>query len=159
MSVSDLLRTIGAERVDAAISLVDSAFHVRIHGIELGLRDMADPDTSQPNPTEIRYTQEFEIVVHKTVGTKPKTQCTIPEGLWNVMVKFNVLKGPDNDLSKVLTDIKALDAGPGRVESAFFGSPGVCMFLQKKEIVQSKAAKDWYHSVELSLIESNPGTL
>ena len=157
MSVSDILRNLGSEKMAATISLVDSAFHVKIHGIELGVRDMNDPDISQPNPLEIRYSQEMEIVVHKTVGRRPKTQCTIPDGLWTVLVKFVTLKGTDGHLSKVLTDIKDLNAGPGRVETALFGSPGVCMYLQKKEIVQTKGAKDWYHSVELSLIEANSG--
>lgn len=117
---------------------------------------MDDPDTSQPNPLEIRYTQEFEVVVHKTVGQKPITQCTIPDGLWNIIVKFNALKGSDGGLSEALKDIKGLTAGPRKFYSALFDS-GLCTYILKKEIVQAKGAKDWYHTVELTLIESNGG--
>lgn len=159
MSVSDIFReavnsvSVGAM---ANVSLTDSAFHVKIHGIELGVRDMNDPDISQPNPLEIRYSQEFEIVVHKTVGFKPKTQCTIPEGLWSILVKFNTLKGTDGDLSESLEKIRDLPAGPKHFFSALFPG-GLCTYIQKKEIVQTKGAKDWYHSVELTLIENNSG--
>ena len=142
----------------ATISLVDSAFHVQIHGIELGVRDMNDPDISQPNPLEIRYSQEFEIVVHKTVGQKPLTQCTIPDGLWNILVKYNSLKGPDDDLSENLEKIRGLPAGPKKFYSALFPK-GLCTYIQKKEIVQTKGAKDWYHSCGIALIEANGGDI
>ena len=141
--------------------MADTAFHVEIHGIELGVRDLDDPDTSQPNPLEIRYTQEFEVVIHKTVGQKPITQCTIPDGLWNIMIKFNVLKGPDGGLSNVLTKIRDLPAGPKKFFSALFPgkgkSGGLCTYILKKEITQSKGAKDWYHTIELPLVEANGG--
>jgi len=142
----------------AAVSLADSAFHVKMHDIELGVRNIDDPDTSQPNPLEIRYFQEFEIVVHKTVGQKPLTHCVIPDGLWNIIVKFNVLKGTDGGLSEVLKSIRNLKAGPNKFYSALFDD-GLCTYIQRKEIVQTKGAKDWYHSVELTLIEANGGTL
>ena len=156
MSVSDILRNLGSEKMAATISLVDSAFHVKIHGIELGVRDMNDPDISQPNPLEIRYSQEFKIVIHETVGFKPKTQCTIPDGLWNIMVKYNSLRGTDGDISDNLKSIKRLLAGPKKFYSALFPE-GLCTYIQKKEIVQTKGAKDWYHTVELTLIENNSG--
>ncbi len=156
MSVSDILRSLGSEKMAATISLVDSAFHVKIHGIELGVRDMNDPDISQPNPLEIRYSQEFEIVIHKTVGQKPLTQCTIPDGLWSILVKYNSLKGTDGDISDNLKSIKGLLAGPKKFYSALFPE-GLCTYVQKKEIVQTKGAKDWYHSVEISLLEANSG--
>ena len=107
ISISEIVRSIGSvsEGATAVVSMADSAYHVKIHGIELGVRDLDDPDTSQPNPLEIRYTQEFEIVVHKTVGQKPITQCTIPDGLWNIIIKFNVLKGTDGGLSETLKRI------------------------------------------------------
>lgn len=154
MSISEIARSMSQETAKATISLADSAFHVKIHGIELGIRDQEDPDTSRPNPLEIRYSQEFEIVIHKTVGQKPLTQCTIPDGLWNILVKFNVLKGSDNGLSENLKTIRALTAGPRKFYSALFDD-GLCTYIQKKEIVQTKGAKDWYHSVELTLIEAN----
>ena len=159
MSVSEIFRDAlksVSEGAAVNISLADSAFHVKIHDIELGVRDMNDPDISQPNPLEIRYSQEFEIVVHKTVGFKPKTQCTIPEGLWSIMVKFNTLKGTDDNLSANLEKIRDLPAGPKHFFSALFPG-GLCTYIQKKEIVQMKGAKDWYHSVELTLIENNSG--
>lgn len=156
MSVSDIIRSLGSEKMAATVSLVDSAFHVVIHGIELGVREMNDPDASQPNPLEIRYSQEFEIVIHKTVGFKPKTQCTIPEGLWSILVKYNSLKGTDDDLSKNLEKIRDLPAGPQLFLSALFPG-GLCTYIQKKEIVQTKGAKDWYHSVEITLLENNSG--
>jgi len=157
MSVSDIVRNLGSEKVDATISLYDSAFHVKIgEEIELGVRDVNDPDVSQPNPLEIRYSQEFEIVVHKTVGQKPLTQCTIPDGLWNILVKYNSLKGTDGDLSENLKRIRDLTAGPRKFYSALFPE-GICSYIQRKEIVQTKGAKDWYHSVELTLIEANGG--
>jgi hypothetical protein len=158
ISISEIVRSLGSvsEGAVATVSIADSAFHVKIHGIELGVRDMDDPDTSQPNPLEIRYTQEFEVVVHKTVGQKPITQCTIPDGLWNIIVKFNVLKGSDGGMSEALKDIKGLTAGPRKFYSALFDS-GLCTYITKKEIVQAKGAKDWYHTCEITLLEANGG--
>lgn len=144
--------------LSAKVSLADSAFHVKIHGIELGVRERDNPDTSQPNPLEIRYSQEFKIVVHETVGQKPLTQCTIPDGLWNIIVKYNSLKGTDGGLAEKLRLIRNLTAGPRMFYSALFDD-GLCTYIQKKEIVQSKGASDWYHSVELTLIEANGQTL
>jgi hypothetical protein len=140
----------------AVVSIADSAFHVEIHGIELGVRDMDDPDTSRPNPIEIRYTQEFEVVVHKTVGTKPLTQCLCPDGLWNIIVKFNTLKGSNDGLSEVLTKIRDLPAGPRKLYTALFDG-GLCTYILKKEITQVKGSSDWYHSCEITLIEANGG--
>jgi hypothetical protein len=157
MSISEIAAALtGGQLSTAVVSLFDSAFHVKLHGIELGTREQGDPDTGQPNPLEIRYTQEFEIVVHKTVGQKPLTQCTIPDGLWNISVKYNSLKGTNGDLSEKLKSIRDLTAGPKKFYSALFPG-GLCTYIQKKEIVQSKGADDWYHSVELTLIENNPG--
>jgi len=145
----------------AFVSMADTAFHVEIHGIELGVRDMDDPDTSRPNPIEIRYTQEFEVVVHKTVGTKPLTQCLCPDGLWNIIVKFNTLKGSNDGLSEALTKIRDLSAGPKKFFSALFPgkdkSGGLCTYIVKKEITQVKDSKDWYHQVEITLLEANGG--
>jgi hypothetical protein len=137
--------------------MVDSAFHVKIGEVELGIRNQEDPDSSQPNPIEIRWSQEMEIVIHKTVGQKPLTQCTIPVGLWLLQLKFNTLKGTDGDINETLTSIRDMDAGPRRVYDALF-KDGKCMYLQKKEIIQPKGIKDYYHSVELSLIEANGGS-
>lgn len=158
ISISEIVRSLGSvsEGAIAVVSMADTAFHVEIHGIELGVRDLDDPDTSQPNPLEIRYTQEFEVVVHKTVGQKPITQCTIPDGLWNIIVKFNVLKGPDGGLSEALRDIKGLTAGPRKFYSALFDG-GLCTYITKKEIVQVKGSSDWYHSCEITLLEANSG--
>lgn len=138
------------------VIIYDQAMHVKIHGIELGVRDIADPDASKPNPIEIRYTQEFEVVVHKTVGQKPITQCTIPKGLWQITLKFNTLKGPDGELSETLKAIKQLDAGPGRLYTALFPE-GLCTYIVRKEIVQPAGAKDYFHTVELTLLEANGG--
>lgn len=132
----------------------DKAFHVKLHGIELGISNISDPDASQPNPQEIRYTQEFKIVIHETPGQKPITQCTIPEGLWKVSLKFNVLKGANNTLSSVLTSIRDLTAGPRKIYTALFPE-GLCTYIERKEIVQTKGADDWYHTVEVSLVEAN----
>jgi len=161
ISISEIVRSIGingsvSEGAIAVVSMADTAFHVEIHGIELGVRDLNDPDTSQPNPLEIRYTQEFEVVIHKTVGQKPITQCTIPDGLWNIIIKFNVLKGTDGGLSETLKSVRNLTAGPRKLYTALFDG-GLCTYIVKKEIVQSKGAKDWYHTVKLTLIEANGG--
>mgnify|MGYP007037350303 CR=1 FL=1 len=172
MSVTELVRNIEMQRslgssvsegAIAAVSITSKAFPVEIHGVKLGVRDIDDPDTSQPNPIEIRYTQEFEIITHKTVGQKPLTQCTIPDGLWNIAIKFNVLKGSgdksaDADISKTLSDIKALKAGPGLLKTALF-KEGLCTYITRKEIVQSEGADDWLHSVTLELIEANSGDI
>ena len=146
-----------ADSEPAKVSMQDSAKHVTIHGIELGLKSVGDLDTSQPNPIELQYSWESEIVVHKTVGQKPITQCTIPEGLWSLVVRFNTLKGPEGGLSDVLTKVKELKAGPGMVSTALFNE-GICMYLQKKHITQTKGTKDYYHTVELTLIEANDGS-
>lgn len=138
----------------AAVSIADSAYHVKIHGMELGVREPDDPDTSQPNPLEIRYTQEFEVVVHKTVGQKPITQCTIPDGLWGVIIKFSTLKGSDGGMSEVLKRVKNLKAGPKKLYTALFDD-GLCTYIIKKEITQNKGLSDWYHTVELQLIEAH----
>ena len=161
ISISEIVRSIGingsvSEGAIAVVSMADTAFHVKIHGIELGVRDLDDPDTSQPNPLEIRYTQEFEVVIHKTVGQKPITQCTIPDGLWNIIIKFNVLKGTDGWLSEVLKKVRNLTAGPRKLYTALFDD-GLCTYITKKEIVQSKGADDWYHTCEITLVESNGG--
>lgn len=171
MSVTELVRSLGSSVSEGAIaagllyplSITSKAFPVEIHGVKLGVRDIDDPDTSQPNPIEIRYTQEFEIITHKTVGQKPLTQCTIPDGLWNITIKFNVLKGSgdksaDADISKTLSDIKALKAGPGLLKTALF-KEGLCTYITRKEIVQSEGADDWLHSVTLELIEANSGDI
>lgn len=151
MGISDIARTIGT-----TISMRDSAFHVKVHGIELGTREPHEPDNSQPNPIEIKYTQNFEIVIHKTVGQKPLTQCTIPDGLWEVLIKFNTLRGADGDLSEALKTIRDLTAGPRKLYTALFPE-GLCTYIQKKEITQSKGSEDYYHTVELTLIEANGG--
>jgi len=158
ISISEIVRSLGSvsEGAIAVVSMADTAFHVKIHGIELGVRDMDDPDTSKLNPIEIRYTQEFEVVVHKTVGQKPITQCTIPDGLWNIMIKFRALKGPDGGLSEVLTQIRDLPAGPKKLYTMLFDG-GLCTYILKKEIVQTKGTDDWYHSCEITLIEANGG--
>jgi hypothetical protein len=86
MSLSDIIASVTGEQASATVSIQDSAYHVKIgDSVELGIRDFTDPDTGRPNPGEIRYTQEFEIVIHKTVGQKPLTQCTIPVGLWETV--------------------------------------------------------------------------
>jgi hypothetical protein len=151
------LLNINGSNYQAQVSLVDRAKHVKIHGIELGIRNYSDPDLSQPNP-EMEWTQEFEIIVHKTVGQKPLTQCTIPDGLWNLVMKFETLKGTDGGISEVLQKVRDLDAGPGRVESALFNS-GLCMYLQKKIIKQPKGSKDFFHTIELTFIEANSGSV
>jgi hypothetical protein len=158
ISISEIVRSIGSvsEGAIAVVSMADTAFHVKIHGIELGVRDMDDPDTSKLNPIEIRYTQEFEVVVHKTVGQKPITQCTIPDGLWNIMIKFRALKGPDGGLSEVLTQIRDLPAGPKKLYTMLFDG-GLCTYILKKEIIQTKGTDDWYHTGEITLIEANGG--
>lgn len=164
MSISEIFESIAADMggndlgAAATVSLADSAYHVKIGDaeIELGIRDPSDPDASRPNPMEIRYTQEMEIIVHKTVGQKPLTQCTIPEGLWEVMIKFVTLKGTDGDLSENLKKIKGFTAGPRKLFTALFPE-GLCSYIKRKEIVQTKGAKDWYHTVELTLIEANAG--
>jgi hypothetical protein len=158
MAISDIINSLSGQDASAAatVSLQDSAYHVKIGEVELGIREISDPDTSKPNPLEIRYTQEMEIVVHKTVGQKPLTQCTIPDGLWEVLIKFNTLKGTDGDLSDTLTKIKGFTAGPRKLYTALFPE-GLCSYIKKKEIIQTKGAKDYYHSIELSLIEANGG--
>lgn len=156
MSISEIARSVLNEGISAVVSVADSAFQVTIHGITLGVREWGDPDLGQPNPIEIRYTQEFEIVVHKTVGQKPLTQCTIPDGLWNILVKIPFLKGTDNDLSENLKSLRDLKAGPKKFLSALFPD-GLCTYIQKKEIVQAKGAADWYHTAEVTLIEANGG--
>lgn len=139
------------------ISLADKAFQVEIHGLKLGERELeGDPDTSRKNPDEIRYTQEFEIVIHKTVGQKPLTQCTIPDGLWNILVKLTFLKGTDGGLQENLKALVGLPAGPKKFFSALFPS-GICTYIQRKEIVQTKGTDDWYHTAEITLIEANGG--
>lgn len=137
-----------------AISNNDKAFHVKLHGIELGIRDLSDPDISKANPTEIRYSQEFKIVIHETPGQKPITQCTIPDGIWKITVKLTGLKGSDGDLSTVLTGIRDLTAGPRKLYTALFPE-GLCTYIERKEIVQSKGADDWFHTIEVSLVEAN----
>lgn len=158
MAISEIINSLANQAVSATVSLQDSAYHVKIgdQEIELGVRDSNDPDTSRPNPIEIRYTQEFKIVIHETVGQKPLTQCTIPDGLWEVMIKFVTLKGTDGGLSETLTRIKGFTAGPRKLYTALFPE-GLCSYIKKKEIVQSKGAKDYYHTVELTLIEANGG--
>jgi hypothetical protein len=161
MGLSEIIKlasedsTTGSEQ--AKVSIEDKAKHVKIHGIELGIRSNEDLETSKPNPIELQYSWESEIVVHKTVGQKPITQCTIPEGLWSLVVRFNTLKGPDGGLSDVLTKVKELKAGPGMVSTALFNE-GICMYLQKKHITQTKGTEDYYHTVELTLIEANDGS-
>lgn len=158
MAISDLMRSMGSvsEGAMVTVNMHDKAYHVKIHGNEIGVRDLDDPDTSKPNPLEIRYTQEFEIVVHKTVGQKPLTQCTIPDGLWKILVKFNTLKGPDGNISETLRNIRDLKAGPRQFFSTLF-EKGLCTYIERKEITQIKGADDWYHTVEISLIEANGG--
>jgi hypothetical protein len=158
MGISDIIQGIQSKSGAVVVNMADSAFHVKIHGIELGIRDMDDPDTSHPNPLEIRYTQEMEIVIHKTLGQKPLTQCTIPEGLWSIFVRYTSLKGADGALAETLKKIKGLTAGPRKFYSALFDE-GLCTYIQRKEIVQTKGTKDWMHTVELTLIEANGGDL
>ena len=72
------------------------------------------------------------------------------------MIKFVTLKGTDGGLSETLTRIKGFTAGPRKLYTALFPE-GLCSYIKKKEIVQSKGAKDYYHTVELTLIEANGG--
>jgi hypothetical protein len=138
------------------IAIYDKAMHVKVHDIELGIRDTTDPDAGQPNPIEIRYTQEFEVVVHKTVGQKPITQCTIPDGVWTVNMKFNVLKGANGEISEKLKAIKNAKAGPKKLYTALFPE-GLCTYIVRKEITQPSGTDDYYHTVELTLLEANGG--
>ena len=72
------------------------------------------------------------------------------------MIKFVTLKGTDGDLSENLKKIKAFTAGPRKLFTALFPE-GLCSYIKRKEIVQAKGAKDWYHTVELTLLEANGG--
>jgi len=150
------------EEYKTALSfLSDDVVKVKIHGIELGNRDHENPDRGQPNPIEIRWTQEMEVVVHKTVGHKPLTQCTIPDGLWKCEIKFNTLaKDPDSaEISEVLEKVRDLKAGPGLVIDSLMNSiGGKCMYLVRKTITQRAGTKDWYHTVELEFLEANDGS-
>jgi len=130
--------------------------HVKIGSVELGIKRTDDPDLSQPNP-EIEWSWEAEVVVHKTIGQKPISVCTIPDGLWYLALKFTTLKGTDGGINEQLKAIRDMDAGPRGVEDILFNE-GKCMFLVKKLIRQPKGSKDYYHTVELNFVESNPGS-
>jgi hypothetical protein len=68
------------------------------------------------------------------------------------MIKFVTLKGTNGGLFETLTRIKGFSAGPSKLFPE-----GLCSYIKKKEIVQSKDTKDYYHTVELTLIEANGG--
>ena len=157
MSLSDIIASVTGDQASATVSIQDSAYHVKIgDSVELGIRDFTDPDTGRPNPGEIRYTQEFEIVIHKIVGQKPLTQCTIPVGLWETIIKFVSLKGTDGDLQENLKTIRDMSAGPRKIYTALFPG-GLCSYIKRKEITQQAGSDDWYHSCELQFIEANGG--
>lgn len=143
----------------AVLNMTHLAKKVKIGDVQLGEIDYDNPDLSQPNPIEIRWSQEFEIVPHKVVGRKPITQCTVPIGLWQCQVRFNTLAGSteNHKISETLLTIREWDAGPRKIWDSLWND-GKCMYLQKKEITQKAGAKDWYHQVNLDFIEANDGT-
>jgi hypothetical protein len=149
MSISEIFKSLAADMAvnglgtAATVYLANYAYHVKIGNaeIELGIRDSADPNASRPNPMEIRDKREMVIIIHKTVGQKPLTNCTIPEGLWEVMIKFLTLKGTDGDMSENLKKIKGFTADPRELFTALFPE-GLCSYIKRKEIVQTRGVKD-----------------
>lgn len=161
IALLDVLRESDDDTVNlrTVLSMSHLAKKVRIGDVALGEINYANPDLGQPNPTSITWTQEFEIVVHKIVGQKPLTQCTIPVGLWNCRITFNTLalSLETHKISTVLKTVRDWNAGPRKIWDSLWNE-GKCMYLQKKEISQKAGSKDWYHSVTLDFIESNDGT-
>lgn len=131
------------------ISVKDSWRKVKIGpNVELGVRREDDLDTSKPNPLSITWTQENVIVVHKRIGMKPLTQCTIPEGLWYCDMELDAL---DNEM-EVLDPIRKMKAGPWMIKTSFMD---LCMFIESKAVTQKAGTKDWLQNLKLKFIEAN----
>lgn len=140
------------------------AKRVKIGSVVLGIRDFANPDWSQPNPNEIKWWRDFNVVEHHVVGHKPLTQCTEPEALWHCSIRLVTLADQDTSLShlsKKLQILAGMNAGPWWIEDSFttHGPMGgkLCMYMKRPEFTQKAGTKDWYRVVDLQFVEANDG--
>jgi len=119
---------------------------VRIGPLILGVRNLKDPDKGAPNPTRIRWRQGNVVNEYETPGDRPKTECTIDDGLWNLTVEFNTQQ-------KIYLDVvRNMKAGPYMVETYF---NTCCMRIIDKTVDQVKGTKDRNQTVTLVLKEAN----
>jgi len=150
--------------VDAPFYPDESYKRVKIGPVELGIRDFSNPDFSKPNPSEIKWWRENNVVEHPVVGHKPLTQCTEPDTLWHCSIRLSTLADQDTATSHFSENLKKLakmNAGPWMVEDSFtthgLEAGRLCMYLKKPEFTQKAGTKDWYRIVDLQLVEANDG--
>jgi hypothetical protein len=119
----------------------------RIFGSPEGLgMNGINPDDGQPNPQSISWHRANVVPEKPVVGDKPMTQCTIPNGLWYLTIKFNTLTHP------ILQQVESMDAGPYLVKTFF---KKCCMFLIDLRVDQGYGAKDPKQQVTMQLMEAH----
>lgn len=114
--------------------------------LKLGTQVATNPDDSQPNPQSISWHRANEVPEKPVMGDKPMTQCTIPNGLWYLTVKFNTLT------HSVLQQVESMDAGPYVVKTFF---KKCCMYLIDVKVDQGYGAKDPKQQVTMQLKEAH----
>ena len=106
----------------------------------------ADEFYFSPNPQSIIWTKENEIKEDPVPGKKPKTQCTILDGLWNCSIS---IKTADPDKKDFL---KGLKPGPHVVETAFHTCE---LYLKSMSATQVEGNNDHTFMWQIEFKESN----
>lgn len=130
---------------ESTIDSYGDPFQVEIGSIKLGIRSMGNPDQSRTNPIEIKWSQENKVEEQDTPGDRPKTECTISNGLYYCTISF-ATKQKD-----LLEQVEKMKAGPHVVKTYF---KTACMYLMKKDVTQPKGMKDPKQNVVLNLKEA-----
>lgn len=120
---------------------------VSVGDVTLGKKSYAE-NQSKPNPVEIVWEEKFGIEIHYPVGKKPITQCTQPEALWTCTMQFETLNEPAMD------EVRDLRVGPHMVTTSL---QSICMYLDRKRMVQSQGTNDFVYRCSLSFVEANDG--
>lgn len=139
--------------VDISTSPAETSSPARGHvKVRIGVIELGKPATpgarSKPNPKEISWEQKFGIEVHYPVGRKPITECVQPEALWVSTIQF------ETTTEDGMTEVRDLTVGPHYVTTSLHK---ICMYLERKRMVQPSGTDDFKYSVTLGLIEANDG--
>ena len=98
----------------------------------------------ESNPQSITYSMDYGIVKHECVG-KPKTQCTQPEGLWELDLTFTTVE------NETKNRLLLLNAGPYMVSTDLIYKS---MYIRRKRAVQDPGDPNVF-KWDISLIEEN----
>jgi len=123
--------------------------HVKVEIGKVRLGEPATPTApGKPNPKEISWEQKFGIERHYPTGRKPITECVQPLALWEATIQF------ETTTETGMAEIRDLPVGPHYVRTSLHK---ICMYLERKRMVQLAGTDDFKYSVTLGLVEANDG--